>query len=82
MSRNAQIDKRKKHKQQNGNRNPQPLAGRCLHNPEGGLTSIYRKNGKWEQEEYIPEIEITILNLSEDHMGNLWRYFGVNYRVS
>ncbi|MCK4920950.1 MAG: SpoIIE family protein phosphatase [Bacteroidales bacterium] len=39
---------------------------------ESGLTSIYRKDGKWEQEEYISEIEEMITNLSEDHMGNLW----------
>lgn len=39
---------------------------------ESGLTSIYRKDGNWEQEAYISEISEMITNLSEDHMGNLW----------
>jgi hypothetical protein len=39
---------------------------------ESGLTSIYRKDGRWEQEGYITEIKEKITSLSEDHVGNLW----------
>ncbi len=39
---------------------------------ESGLTSIYRNDGKWIQEQHYAEVEDMILNLSEDHMGNLW----------
>lgn len=39
---------------------------------ESGLTSIYRTNGRWEQEDKIAEVDEMITNLSEDHVGNLW----------
>ncbi|MFC2081140.1 SpoIIE family protein phosphatase [Bacteroidota bacterium] len=39
---------------------------------ESGLTSVYRSNGKWEQEEDITEVYENVTSLFEDHMGNLW----------
>jgi serine phosphatase RsbU (regulator of sigma subunit) len=39
---------------------------------ESGLTSIYRTDGKWELEEPITGMDEMIINLSEDHVGNLW----------
>ena len=37
-----------------------------------GLTSIYRKNNKWEIEGRLEGIDEEILQMSEDFIGNLW----------
>jgi len=39
---------------------------------EGGLASIYRKNGTWIDEGKIEGIDEVIRYLSEDQLGNLW----------
>jgi serine phosphatase RsbU (regulator of sigma subunit) len=39
---------------------------------ESGLASIYRKNGRWEDEGRIKGIDENINQMSEDIVGNLW----------